>query len=99
MPLVEGPDEDELGQCRERRARTLFTGYTGLTGCYDEIVDGDGQFRRDVRRFARMLDALGPREMERRQRLADGAFRQGGITFSVYSDSQGVEKIQYSKPS
>ncbi len=79
---------------RDRRApRTLFTGYAALAGCYDEIVDGDGQFRRDVRRFARLLDALGPREMERRQRLADAAFRQGGITFSVYSDSRGVEKI------
>jgi uncharacterized circularly permuted ATP-grasp superfamily protein len=75
------------------RARTLFSGYSGLAGCYDEIVDGDGQFRRDVRRFARLLDALGPRELERRQRLADGAFRQGGITFSVYSDARGVEKI------
>jgi uncharacterized circularly permuted ATP-grasp superfamily protein len=73
--------------------RTLFSGYAGLPGCYDEIVDADGQFRRDVRRFARLLDGLGLREMERRQRLADGAFRQGGITFSVYSDRRGVEKI------
>jgi uncharacterized circularly permuted ATP-grasp superfamily protein len=74
-------------------SRTLFSGYAGLAGCYDEVVDGDGQFRRDVRRFARLLDGLGLREMERRQRLADGAFRQGGITFSVYSDERGVEKI------
>ena len=33
---------------RDRRARTLFSSYSGLTGCYDEIVDGDGQFRRDA---------------------------------------------------
>jgi uncharacterized circularly permuted ATP-grasp superfamily protein len=78
---------DDVGQ------RTLFTGYAGLAGCYDEIVDSDGNFRRDVRRFARLLDGLGTRELDRRQRLADGAFRQGGITFSVYSDQRGVEKI------
>jgi uncharacterized circularly permuted ATP-grasp superfamily protein len=76
-----------------QRGRSLFSGYAGLQGCYDEVVDADGQFRRDVRRFARLLDGLGQREMERRQRLADGAFRQGGITFSVYSDRRGVEKI------
>jgi hypothetical protein len=73
--------------------RTLFSGYTGLAGCYDEIVASDGQFRRDVRRFARLLDGLGARELDRRQRLAEGAFRQGGITFSVSSDRRGVEKI------
>ena len=27
-----------------------------------------------------------------RQRLADAAFRRGGVTFSVYSDRRGIEK-------
>ena len=72
--------------------RTLLPATPPLNGCYDEIVDGDGQFRRDCGGSRACSTRLGPREMERRQQLADGALRQG-VTFSVYSDSRGAEKI------
>ncbi|HEX2466432.1 MAG TPA: hypothetical protein VHR17_17560, partial [Thermoanaerobaculia bacterium] len=51
---VESRDGRAASDGRDRRARTLFSGYSGLSGCYDEIVDGDGQFRRELRRFARL---------------------------------------------
>jgi uncharacterized circularly permuted ATP-grasp superfamily protein len=43
-----------------------------------------------------VLDALGEVDttlLARRQRTADMIFAQGGVTFSVYSDSRGVEKV------
>lgn len=52
----------------------------------------DGTPSRNVQRVVALLEELGPREFRKRQRLADNAFRRGGITFSVYADRQGVEK-------
>ena len=43
--------------------------------------------------MTRLLDDLGEHEFRLRQQLADEAFMLGGITFSVYSDDRGVEKI------
>jgi len=39
------------------------------------------------------LNALGPRELERRHDLALEMFRNHGITFAVYPDEQGIEKV------
>src|ERR1700674_6075941 len=36
---------------------------------------------------------LGPGELERRHDLAQQTFRNHGITFAVYPDEQGIEKV------
>lgn len=71
----------------------IFADYKPLTGTWDGYVDCDGAPRLDTTHIRAWLDALGPEAFEARQRLADQAFLQGGITFSVYSDAKGVEKI------
>lgn len=71
----------------------LFAGYEPLAGVYDEIFDADARPRPDIAGVVRMFDALGKAEFRARQKIADHTFRKGGITFSVYADSQGVEKI------
>ena len=76
-----------------RRSARVFASYAGLGDCYDELVHADGGLRRDVVRVGRLLDDLGQAEFRRRQRLADAALLEGGITFSVYSDERGAEKI------
>jgi uncharacterized circularly permuted ATP-grasp superfamily protein len=40
-----------------------------------------------------LLDGLGRDELRRRKRLADAAFLSHGITFSVYSEDAGTERI------
>ncbi|QDU66139.1 circularly permuted type 2 ATP-grasp protein [Engelhardtia mirabilis] len=70
----------------------LFDGYCPPPGTRDELFAPEGDPRADVRRVIDLFETLGLNEFRRRQRLADEAFRRGGITFSVYSDQRGVEK-------
>jgi uncharacterized circularly permuted ATP-grasp superfamily protein len=72
---------------------TLLDGYTPLPRTYDELYRGDGTPRDEVADLVSELDQLGRLEFMTRQKLAEGALFRGGVTFSVYSDSRGQEKI------
>lgn len=70
----------------------LFTGYQPGLGP-DEVFSADGQPRpayRDLVRKLRRLDAEGYRHL---QDLADIDTMNSGITFTVYSDEAGTERI------
>jgi uncharacterized circularly permuted ATP-grasp superfamily protein len=70
----------------------LFTTYE-LGGAYDEMFEANGQPRPQYRAlFARLLE-LRPEDLRKRQRDADRAFLQQGITFTVYGDNAGTERI------
>ena len=71
----------------------LLEGYSPLPRTYDELFSADGSPRHEVADLVAQLDQLGRREFTTRQRLAEGALFRGGVTFSVYSDSRGQEKI------
>lgn len=71
----------------------LLSTYRPLPGARDELVQDDGQPWPDVAGVHAAIDALGMDELAERQRLADTAFHAAGVTFSVYSDDRGVEKI------
>jgi uncharacterized circularly permuted ATP-grasp superfamily protein len=49
--------------------------------------------RRPYRRIHDRLQKLGHAELRRRQRRAQAAFRDMGITFTVYQDDRGIEKL------
>ncbi len=71
----------------------LFTGFAPIAGTFDELYGADGLPRPE---FARVLDALGkmsPDELARMQSLSELALMNQGVTFSVYADSRGTEKI------
>jgi uncharacterized circularly permuted ATP-grasp superfamily protein len=74
-------------------AKPLFSDYQPLDGAYDELFGSANHPRAGAAPVVASLDALGQAEFERRQKLADQLFLRGGITFSVYSDNRGVEKI------
>lgn len=59
----------------------------------DEMVAPDGSIREPYRAFAERLHRWGDGEFERRQARADLALLNAGITFTVYSDDQGTERI------
>ncbi len=71
----------------------LFDTYRPIAGSYDELVDGDGQPRPHVRRAVRILDGFGAPELAQVQSLAELSLYSQGVTFSVYSDARGAEKI------
>jgi uncharacterized circularly permuted ATP-grasp superfamily protein len=71
----------------------LFARYRGPADTYDEYFTEAGTPRREVARVVKALDKLGKRELQRRQALASSAFLNAGVTFSVYSDQRGAERI------
>lgn len=76
-----------------RRSRGLLSDYRPLPRVHDELFLEDGSPRPAVAAVARALDAIEEGEFRTRQRLADSVFHRNGITFSVYSDQRGVERI------
>ncbi len=72
----------------------LFDRYpqAALAGTYDEMFDGE-KARPPFARVAQLLAKMSPDELARAQQLAETALLQQGVTFSVYGDARGTEKI------
>jgi uncharacterized circularly permuted ATP-grasp superfamily protein len=69
----------------------FLEGYHPLPGTYDELVGPNGRLRPE---FGRVLGLIGNAdEFARTQELAETALINQGVTFSVYSDERGVEKV------
>ena len=71
----------------------VFTAYQPLAGAYDEMVQADGTPRPHTKRIHAVLHSTPPREFAKYQSLAELSLYNQGVTFSVYSDQQGTEKI------
>src|ERR1700748_3368429 len=72
--------------------RQLFTGYE-LGESFDEMFDELAQPREHYLTLYERLRSLSPELMGGRQRAADIAFMNQGITFTVYGNDQGTERI------
>jgi len=64
-----------------------------VNGLFDEMFESKGVPRAHYLAAATRLQALGHDAFARRVKMADVSFRNQGITFTVYSDQRGVEKI------
>lgn len=62
-------------------------------GFYDEMFDSAGRPRPRAEMLARRLASLSEGELQRRQKSADLALLNMGITFAVYGHQAGTEKI------
>lgn len=71
----------------------LFDDYTPLTDCHDELLFPDGSPRPHAQSCHHVLRAMSVDEFERCQSLAELSLYHQGVTFSVYSDQRGTEKI------
>jgi uncharacterized circularly permuted ATP-grasp superfamily protein len=69
-----------------------FEGYR-THGFYDELVGADGNPHPQSAPLLKQIDGLSPKELRRRQKAAEQLLYQQGITFSVYGDKRGTEKI------
>jgi uncharacterized circularly permuted ATP-grasp superfamily protein len=70
----------------------MFEDYE-VNGLFDEMFSAAGTPRPHYTAAAARLKAAGPDAFARRVKMADVTFRNQGITFTVYSDQRGVEKI------
>jgi uncharacterized circularly permuted ATP-grasp superfamily protein len=60
---------------------------------FDEMFTARGTARAHYARIYDELGALLPGQFEQRRQLADSAFLLQGITFTVYSDGRGTERL------
>ncbi|TWT58693.1 hypothetical protein KOR42_20750 [Thalassoglobus neptunius] len=69
-----------------------FTAYD-TESFYDEVFDSDGKPRPEAQLLVDSINQLPPGDLLRRQEAIDQAMMRMGITFAVYGDDQGTEKI------
>ena len=62
-------------------------------GFYDEVFDADGKGRAEARLLLETIESLEEGELLRCQSAAESLLLQMGITFNVYGDSAGTERI------
>ena len=70
----------------------LFGGYTAGP-FYDEMFASQGRARSHYSRLFTKLGGMAPSQFEERRKLADLSFLLQGITFTVYSDGRGTERL------
>jgi uncharacterized circularly permuted ATP-grasp superfamily protein len=70
----------------------VFKGYV-TDGFFDEMFAADGALRPHYRNFARGFAGVPAEEWDSRRRAVDALFLRQGITFNVYGDSEGTERI------
>lgn len=60
---------------------------------YDEMISGEGEIREHYAEFYNHLKKTSSRKMNHLQHSANQTQRSMGMTFNVYHDNQGLEKI------
>lgn len=60
---------------------------------FDEMFTADGGIRPHYRSVAEALNAVPADEFRNKHAAVEAAFMRGGVTFTVYSDEQGTERI------
>ncbi len=70
----------------------FFEGYA-TEAFYDEMFDTDGSVRPHYRPILDRMQSLTTDEYEQKRQTVDLSFLRQGITFTVYGDEEGTEKI------
>ena len=71
---------------------SLFGDYP-LDSAFDEMREGNGDLRPHYRALAELLARLPHDELQRRKQSAEMSFFTQGITFTVYGQDEGTERI------
>src|SRR5579859_3807401 len=71
---------------------SLFAGYD-LGNFYDEMFSRPGEPRRPYAKVFERLASISSEQFDERRKLADLSFLIQGITFTVYSDGRGTERL------
>lgn len=60
---------------------------------FNEMLGSDGGVRAPYAGVSRWLESVNLDQLDRRRAEAELFYRRGGITFAVYGDTQGEERI------
>src|SRR6201998_3991731 len=77
---------------KSQPAKRLLENY-GHDGFFDELVDVHGPVPPHYQQFRELFQTMSRKEFENKRQSVDLAFLRQGITFNVYGDSAGAEKI------
>lgn len=70
----------------------LLNDYTCLSGVWDEMCDS-GNIRSQYQKLVSFFERFDIPDLQQKDRLAAEMFMNQGITFTVYSDDKGIERI------
>jgi uncharacterized circularly permuted ATP-grasp superfamily protein len=93
MPVLVSPSRLGPSQNGVLPSAGLFDSYSAHPTAWDELFDRAGAPHAHCAALVDRLGRLDGSEFQTRRASADLAFINQGITFSVYSDRRGVEKI------
>ncbi len=79
-------------QSQSSHTKPLLDGYQ-TEGFFDELIDEEGRPRLGSEQLVELINATSGSELLRRQQAIERSLYQMGITFTVYSDQAGTEKI------
>ena len=80
------------GTVRAKNPSMLLRDYCS-DGFFDEMVSAPAAVRKHYQRFLERFATFTSQDFEQKRRAVDLAFLRQGITFNVYGDSQGAERI------
>ncbi|HVF98064.1 MAG TPA: circularly permuted type 2 ATP-grasp protein [Flavisolibacter sp.] len=87
---------NDCSRCRlhffSMNVETLLQQYSSPEGIWDEMADGSN-VRTHYKKIFETFNRLEIPEMEQKERIASELFMNQGITFTVYSDDAGIERI------
>ena len=67
--------------------------YNQYKNTYDEMYAENGTIRKNYRKFSKLLKKLSIEDLNNMSEFSRDFFMNQGVTFTVYDDDQGVEKI------
>lgn len=71
----------------------LFENYSPAPGFWDEMADAAGKARLPYEQIRNAMRRYTVAELEEKEALANRLFMNQGITFTVYADNKGIERI------
>ncbi len=71
----------------------LFSSYDQLPSTWDEMYCTDSKLRTQYEGFIEYLKNTSPEKLTKKEELSKHLFMSQGVTFTVYSDNEGIEKI------
>src|SRR5688572_8530645 len=73
-------------------SRLLYQDYQTHPSVWDEMMSGDG-VRKPYQNISDFLTRIPAEELTKKEELAKRLFMSQGVTFTVYSSGEGIEKI------
>lgn len=74
-------------------ALTLLALYRRNRQRYDELLTREGGVRPHWQRFIAHIDAASPDSIQQRVALADRRIQENGVTYNVYADPKGADRL------